>query len=532
MLRLVHCNKKGDFKNIEQLILNTCYRGAERDPVAGTKLLEIFCYAVPESFNKVFMKTYLLLLSGLLLFCFQSNSQTISVSEGINIRSDHSYAIIGQLKDRILLYKDNTRDFTIQAYDEKMGLSWEKELELDKKKPTPLEIVGLKNHFYVIYRYKDNGHHLVKVHKYNASANLVDSTIVVDYGKRFTLPKPEVLVSENKENIVLFHTEFYSKLEFTSFSLKEMKVLWQEELAPGDMQHGIDFQQLLVNNDGGMHLILNRENDRLKKDKPHHFEIFSRHTNKKGVVKSKIELPEKLTYDVFFKADNLNKSLVAGGLYSEKNKSRTQGYYYLTIPNDQPSEYTLNFHDFEESLMEELVEKKSRIAKGLFDVEVQDLAIRRDGGALIICEQRKELERQQASSYGASRIDQNKPHLSASFYYEDLFILSLHPDGTRHWEKVLHKKQFAQEEDEIYSSFFLAKTPQQLRLIYNDEIQKDGIVSEYVVNGNGTNDRNSLLNTEDQELKLRLQESLQIAPNEIIVPSELNSKLKLVKVVY
>ncbi len=481
------------------------------------------------------MRIYYALI-GLFFLCLTpGTSQTISISEGVTIRSDYQYAIIGKLKDQVLLYRDKDNDFIVQAYDEKMGLSWEKELELDKKKPTPLEVVGLENHFYIIYRYKDKGHHLVKVHKYNAAANLVDSTIVVDYGKRFTVPKPEVLLSENKENIILFHTEFYSKLEFTSFNLKTMSVLWEQKIAPDDMQNGINFQQLVVNNQGGMHLIINRENDRLKKDKPHCFEIFNRQPDKEGIVKTKVQLVDKLTYDVVFKADNLNESLIAGGLYSEKNKARTQGYYYLNIPNKQPDAYTLQYQEFEESLMEELVEKKSKITKGLFDVEVQDLVIRRDGGVLMVCEQRKELERNQANYYGTtygSTADQSKAHLSADFYYEDLFVLSMHPDGSRHWEKVLHKKQYAQGEDAVFSSFFLAKTPQHMRLIYNDDIQNEGIVSEYVVQGNGKNERNTILNTEDREIKLRLQESLQISPNEVIVPSEANSKLKLVRVVY
>lgn len=486
------------------------------------------------------MKIYYALISLFLLFflcALEGTSQTISISEGVNIRNDYQYAIIGKLKDQVLLYRDKDNDFLVQAYDEKMALSWEKKLELDKKKPTPLEVVGLDDHFYVIYRYKDKGHQLVKVHKYNAAANLVDSTIVVDYGKRFTVPKPEVILSENKENIILFHTEFYSKLEFTSFNLKKMSVSWEQTIAPDDMQNGINFQQLVVNNQGGMHLIINRENDRLKKDNPHYFDIFNRQPDNDAIVKTKIQLDEKLTYDVLFKADNLNQALIAGGLYSEKNKARTQGYYYLNIPTEQPDAYTLKYQEFEESLMEELVEKKAKTTKGLFDVEVQELVIRRDGGVLMICEQRKELERSQTSYYGStygstSSVDQNKAHLSADFYYEDLFVLSMHPDGSKHWEKVLHKKQYAQGEDAVFSSFFLAKTPYHMRLIYNDDIQNDGIVSEYVVKGNGQNERNSIINTEDREIKLRVQQSLQVSPTEVIVPSESNSKLKLVRVVY
>ena len=477
------------------------------------------------------MKTYLYLLGLFLFMGLNLHSQTIMVSDPVTIKSDQQYAILGQLKDHILLYRDKINEFKVQAYNEKMGLSWEKELELDKKRPTPLEVLGVQNHFFLIYRFKDKGQHFIKVHKYNAAANLVDSTIVVNYGKRFATPKPEVIVSEDKQHILIFHTEFYSKLEVTSFSLKEMKVLWKDTFSPKDLQYGNDFQQMLVDNKGTMHLILIRENDRVKKDKPHHYEIWSRYTDEEKPTKAIINLEEKLTYDVFFKIDNLNNSLLAGGMYSEKNKARTQGYYYLNIPDKRAQQFQLTFHEFEESYKEELVENKGNVSKGMYDVEIQDLAIRRDGGALIICEQRKELERKNPA-YTSPAYGQDRVTYAADYFYEDLFIMACHQDGSKHWEKILHKKQYSQGDDAAFSSFFMAKTPQQLRLIYNDEIRNEGIVSEYLVDGIGTSDRNSVLNTADQDLRLRLRESMQTAANEIVVPSETKSRLKLVKVVY
>lgn len=477
------------------------------------------------------MKSSILVTLFFFLVCWEANSQTITVSDGVNFKSAHKYAIIGKMKDHILLYQEKDNDFEIQAYNDKMGISWEKELELEKKKPQPIEVVGFDDHFYVIYRFKQKGEHLVKVHKYNAAANLVDSTTVTSYGKRFTVPDPELIISENKETVLLVSTEFYSKLEFTAFSLREMKVLWEATYAPEDLNNGYHLQQIVVDNRGAMHMIINRENERIKKDKPHYFDIWSRYPDKDQIITSKIELEGKLTYDVYFQPDNLNNTLTAGGLYSEKNKARTQGYYYLQIPYGEPSAYQLYFHEFEEEFMEELVENKSKVTKGLFDIEVQDLAIRRDGGILLIGEQRKELDRR-ATNYISSYYSNDQVQVAADYFYEDLFILSIHPNGEKHWEKILHKKQYSQGDDAAFSSFFMAKTPKQLRLVYNDEVRNEGIVNEYLVRGNGGTDRKSVLNTEDQDLKLRLRESLQVAHNEIVVPSELKSKLKLVRVVY
>ena len=76
------------------------------------------------------------------------------------------------------------------------------------------------------------------------------------------------------------------------------------------------------------------------------------------------------------------------------------------------------------------------------------------------------------------------------------------------------------------------KTPSRLRLLYNDEIKKSNTVSEYIMDPTGKIARNSLLSTEDQEMKLRFRDALQISNRELLVPSETNYDLILVKITY
>ncbi len=471
--------------------------------------------------------TFVLLL---FLVC-KINGQEVTISDELAIRSDQSYSIIGKFQGKLLLYRDKSTEFEVQAYNELLGLSWKKDLTLDKKRPEVLKVIGLEEHFYVIYKFKKKGHSFLKAHKYNAAANLVDSTLIVDFGKRFYSPAPEIVLSESKKNILVYHTEYYTNIEVISFSLDKMKVLWEETYSPPSLEYGREFHQILVDNEGGMHMILIRENDRLKKNKPHYFEMLYRNANVEVTRTSKVELRGKLSYDAYFRIDNLNKALVAGGMYSDKNKARTQGYYYIKIPIFDTDNYVVSFHEYQQDFKEQLVDKKAKVDKGLFDVSIQDIVLRRDGGILLICEQRKEYERQ-SSSYPRSYYIRESGRHVVDHYYEDLFIFAVHPDGTFHWETILHKKQFSQDDDAAYSSFFLAKTPQKLRLIYNDEIRNENTVSEYVIEGNGYFDRNSILNTANQGLKLRFKESQQVAANEIIVPSERKNRLKLVRVLF
>ena len=82
----------------------------------------------------------------------------------------------------------------------------------------------------------------------------------------------------------------------------------------------------------------------------------------------------------------------------------------------------------------------------------------------------------------------------------------------------------------MYSSYFLFKTPDKLRLLFNDEIRQENTVSEYTIRGNGYYKRKSVFSTDYQRLRLRFRDAVQVAYNECIVPSERNSRLNLVRI--
>jgi hypothetical protein len=118
------------------------------------------------------------------------------------------------------------------------------------------------------------------------------------------------------------------------------------------------------------------------------------------------------------------------------------------------------------------------------------------------------------------------------YYYDELIVISVHPDGETHWKSILHKKQYSQDDNGIYSSYFLFKTPGNLRFLFNDEIRQENTVSEYVLNALGEYNRKGLLSTEHLDLKLRFKDAVQVDANAVVVPSERRNRLKLMKLVY
>ena len=92
----------------------------------------------------------------------------------------------------------------------------------------------------------------------------------------------------------------------------------------------------------------------------------------------------------------------------------------------------------------------------------------------------------------------------------------------------MHKKQYSQDDEGVFSSYFLHRSAGNLHFLFNDEIKYENTCSEYILSPTGAFDRNGLLNTVNQSLRLRFRDAIQLSATETLVPSEFRNKLRLV----
>lgn len=469
------------------------------------------------------------LISLLFLFPVFAFSQTVTVSDEIPLRNDVSYEVIGVLKDRLLLFRDQTTKFEVQGFNEQMREIWSKELDLDKRLPVVMGLTASEDNFSVIYRFRRRSQTVVKAHKYDPAGNLVDSTTIKDYGYLFYTPDFEMIRSQDRSKILIYYVEKQSIIHATSFDLDSMKVLWDQTITPEDFDFTRDLIHTVVDNAGNFFLALEKNNLRYKKE-PHYYEIHQYMGSSSDYKRYNIVLDGKLTYDVYFSFDNTNEALKAGGLYAEANPGRAAGYFYLSIPRSHPEDYILTSYAFDEEFISTLMGKEVDDKKGIMECSIQDVVLRQDGGLLLIGERNRQYERRMA---GTNRIvyDTYNRYI-VDYFYDDLFLISIHPDGSAHWKQVLHKKQYSQDDEGIFSSYFLYKDARQLQFLFNDEIRQENTVSSYIINGYGEYARNSVLSTEKLNLRLRFRDATQVSAAEIVIPSERRNALRLVKVAF
>lgn len=474
------------------------------------------------------MKNLILLL--FLSICTLSlSAQLITVSEEISLGNDISYDLLGEMGHHILLFRDSKTKFEVQAFNPQMRESWSKEIILERRLPKVLGTLANKKGFSIIYSHKEKGNTLIRIHRYDPAANLLDSSVIINLGFLFFTPRFQIVRSEDRSKLLLFYAENQESIHTYAIDVIEQSLLWRNTLQPQDFIFNRDFVQALIGNNGSVNIILSRDNFRSKR-KDHYYQIYQSNGPEQSTP-IKIPMQDYITYDAFTKYDNLNNQVILAGLYAENNNERAKGIFYSSIKPKNEQQPTVVFNKFDEIFLENLMTKSYKEGKGLKDASVRDLIIRRDGGVLLIMERNHEFQRRTGTTARAN-LNPNTDRLMIDFYFDEIFVLSIHPSGEVHWETILHKKQYSQDDGGIFSSFFLFQTAGQLRFLFNDEINYENTVSEYIINGQGENDRKSLFSTTNLDLRLRFKDALQIASNALIIPSERRNRLKLVRLEY
>lgn len=455
-------------------------------------------------------------------------SQSVTVSREITLKNEVFYDIIGEVGGNIILYREKGDEYIFESYDRNLGFIKEREILFEEDR---VAINGIVNHdstFSIIYSYKHKKDIIHKLRKYDGDLILRDSTELWREPTSFKRKRYLVETSKNRLYTTLFEFEESNVLNCNVIRHDSMRFEFKKILEVEDLDLRDKFESLCITNNEEILVLLQVRNSRYSKGE-NNLGLFVL-SNGPAYTYSRINVPDKVISDVALEVDNLNRRVNIVGLWHEKNKDEAQGYFHLmkliVTLNDVEDVTAI---EFTPRFLSDVSGKDVGKVSSLRDFELSDLVLRRDGGYILMAELRKEYARR--SNYNMSGTGRGLSGWTDHFY-EDVIAVAVHPDGREHWQEVFFKKQFSQDDGALFSSYYLVQTPSRLRILYNDEIKNNNTVSEYVVDPVGRYNRNSLLSTDYQNLKLRFADAKQISASEVIIPSEKNRRLSLVKIVY
>jgi hypothetical protein len=464
---------------------------------------------------------------------FTSFSQDLAITPEIQIRSSTKYKIVGRINETVMLMVEENGFYKIHAFTEEMTKKWDRPLKMEKKVVKISGFIPRENDFSVYYTYRHKGLSYLNIRRLDEKLNIVDSTVIKKIESLSFTPTIHFETSKNKKKALMYYVENSNKFTITVIDNDSMTTDLDMEFKTEDFTYERDFLQAVVDNNGGVYMIFEKDNQKSKRE-TNIFKVFYFNPTDKQIRFFDISLKEHLWHDVHFDTDNINNRLLAMGFYSDETILEAQGIFFMSVSPERPEEIISNFEPFSKEYLSLVFGKEVKKNIGMSDAIVQQLVPRQDGGGLMIGERYKEENRNRPSTgvpeRGISTRNADTPQ--TDYFYNEILLYSFHPNGQIHWVEVLHKKQYSSDDNGVFSSFFLFLNKAKIRFLYNDTVKRNDTVYEYIVTGNGEFERKSLFNTKEDELMLRLPDAVQISSNVILVPSELRGSVKLVKMTF
>jgi hypothetical protein len=449
-------------------------------------------------------------------------SQKILMSDPIDINNTTNYTLIGHFQNHVLLYRETESKYTIQSFDTKLEEDWSRTIAFNKKNITTIRIIAHEDSFSLLYYFHKIGITFIHIKKFNLQGEETADFEIGRFNSHYYIKDQQSVLSKNKTNIIIYCLANDNQLEIINYNLINQELTWQKDFSLKGFNYYKDFEQILVNNSGEVFVVSNINNTK-RKIKQHYFTIYKIDRDMQ-IKPCTIPFNNYLSTDLTIKFDEKNKQIVMAGLYSTKNTVSNGIFYFHSHLNRPP---TLHTSELSETLMRSLTGNKKKKIDGIHNFVICEMILRNDGGVLLVSEQRHIFE---SSGYFS---DDEIQKLQADYLYENALIASIHPSGKIYWKKALYKSQSSENDNAIFSSFFLFKTNSSLRFLYNDNISWGTTIFEYVISNNGDVKRNVVTHQKISTGHLpQLSSSLQLSSHELVTLSERDKKLRVLKITY
>ena len=466
----------------------------------------------------------LFLLAFLGLFCLPLGGQSLRISEAFELSRDLDYRLIGSYGDTILLYRRNRGGLFLERFTgPKLERLSPQRLKLEDETPQALSLINWSGHWALVYAYQQQQTTRIQLARFNSAGELLGDSLLFRLEQKFNLKPEQIFWSEDKKQLGFYVFPSESKLELgwidlSSGARKQQRFNLEEGWG---MRH---FSGIWLWNKGKISLFFERAGSR-RRGRAHTWLWQDWEEGQLKKQSFKQAQASNNPSEILWQLDERNEQMV--GLKLQLNaQKQAERLSYLRFKGDSLLEVG---HDLPPSLLNSLPKsKREKRNKGLKNLSIQQLILRRDGGLLALCEQQTKQQYQMSGHFGFA---EGLGQVQTDFLFEHILAVSFNPDGAWHWQELLLKSQFSENDEARYSSFFLFKAPSNLQLFYNDEIKTQTPVYAYTLNPMGAEPRRSLPIFQGQELLIEWAKALQIDLNKLLLTSMRNGKLRIIELV-
>jgi len=207
------------------------------------------------------------------LLSAQLAAQVITVSNEISLRAEYVYDILGQIDEQVILIRDGINEFDLQAFDQNLRQTWEREEKLDSRKARIIDIIERRNDFKIVYSDEVKDTLLIKVRTYNGKAQMQRMDTIRTMKRGFIRPKFRFTHSEDDNIFLMTELENERMVAAFCYDLEKGELLWESQFEFQDINFREEYRKTIITNDGAMYIVFEKNNLRLRKSE-HSLGVF------------------------------------------------------------------------------------------------------------------------------------------------------------------------------------------------------------------------------------------------------------------
>ncbi|OYU97740.1 MAG: hypothetical protein CFE21_05480 [Bacteroidetes bacterium B1(2017)] len=227
--------------------------------------------------------------------------------------------------------------------------------------------------------------------------------------------------------------------------------------------------------------------------------------------------------------NNFNQTVSVLGFYSNDGENVVNGYFMerYSIPKHSTEEKFATALD--PSVMQKVTGGKIENRNpDLRNYYIRKIIPRSDGGVFLVAEKYVRIE--QRFNYYLNNMPQEG--VRVTYNYDDVALFSINSDGSLHFGDLLRKRQSSVGDGGYLSGVATLPTQDNIYVLYNSELDKDGNVMVHNVNYQGKSDEKIAIKSSNFSVSLVPSETKQCGPSSLLATTIRDKQFCLMRITF
>ena len=489
-------------------------------------------------------------ISLFLILPFTVTAQTVSYSDYEKEDGrDINFEIIGKIKGNFLVYKNFRQKHKLSVFDKEMNTKELVKLDFLPEKTLNVDFITYPDFFYIIYEYQKRSIvHCMGV-KMDGDGHKLSEPVELDTTQISFFADNKIystINSEDKKQIMVFKMQKkYDKIHFGTLLFdSQLQLIKKSRITMTYNERRDNYGDFLLDNEGN--LVTTLAVEPVNRDYSNVLTLLTKAPLSDSLVMNNIDLEKNYVNEVYLKVDNLNKRYIINSFFYKKNRGTVEGMFSFCWDRTNGKKYNSSFSGFSDSLRAES-RSDGRFRNAFDEFVIRQVVVKKDGGFLLISEDfSSQSSNLSNNAYGYSpfnrgynygnpysqypnpyysyypnynnyyRPGNSYSNQSTRYFYANIVVFSMDKDGKSLWNKVLHKNQM-DDNDENFLSYSTMVTGGEIHFLYNMD-KKNQVIADESIAPDGTNKRNATLKSLEKGYQFMPRLSKQVGATQLLIP--------------